>query len=68
VSSFIRNTERRGRRKKAAMTYPIENFDNDNFLSLVDMSFGVAIQDVISLQSLISVSCHCLRELHRYRF
>jgi hypothetical protein len=40
--------------QEAAMTYPIENFDNDNFLSLVDMSFGVALQDVSSGQSLIS--------------
>jgi hypothetical protein len=42
--------------QEAAMTYPIENFDNDNFLSLVDMSFGVALQDISATQSLISTA------------
>jgi hypothetical protein len=55
VFSFV-PTQSTRTTQEGAMTYPIENFDNDNFLSLVDMSFGVAIQDLSSLQSLISIN------------
>jgi len=54
VSSFI-GTEATRTTQEGAMTYPLENWDNDNGLWFADLSFGVAVQDASATESLISV-------------